>query len=454
MKRIFAFLFLLALTTAGKATPAPEALQRKSLKFAVISDLHQDIMHDAPKRLTDFLQAAKDQEVDFIINLGDFCQVKKENAAIMKMWNGYDGEKHLALGNHDMDNCSKEEYIRFAGMPGRYYSFDKGDFHFIVLDPNHVYDGKKYIPYSHGKFYVDASKREFIDEEQMEWLKNDLRNTQKRCILFSHQCLENVVGNRTAVRAILEDENRRAGFRKVVAAFSGHSHTPCDLEYCMTQSRTALYKAQVAKLKERYAGKLDILCGLEWDLFSDDDPTQYDYWIGSTHYVRGPKTGKYYEIDWREEDLRACIDDDFDGDALAVVEAYFANVAKVAEKKPTILGHFDLIKKINGDGKFFDENDPRYTAAANAALMTAARNRCVLEVNTSAVYRGFRKDFFPSDAILKEWLVLSGNVVITADAHDTKALTYGFEAVAAKLKELGYTKVQVLGKDGFTPCAL
>ena len=32
-----------------------------------------------------------------------------------------------------------------------------------------------------------------------------------------------------------------------------------------TQSRTALYKAQIAKLKERYAGKLDILCGLEWD---------------------------------------------------------------------------------------------------------------------------------------------------------------------------------------------
>lgn len=86
--------------------------------------------------------------------------------------------------------------------------------------------------------------------------------------------------------------------------------------------------------------------------------------------------------------------------------------------------------------------------------MAAARNRCVLEVNTSAVYRGFRKDFFPSDAILKEWLVLSGNVVITADAHDTKALTFGFEAVAAKLKELGYAKVQVLGKDGFTPCAL
>ena len=194
--------------------------------------------------------------------------------------------------------------------------------------------------------------------------------------------------------------------------FSGHSHTPCDLEYCMTQSRTSLYKATIAKLKERYAGKMDILCGLEWDLFSDDDPYAYDYFIGSAHYVKGPKTGKYYEIDWREEDLRACIDDDFDGDGLAVAEA------------------------------------------ATSALMAAARSRCVLEVNTSAAYRGFRKDYFPSDAILKEWLVLSGNVVITADAHDTKALTYGFEEAAAHLKELGYTKVQVLGKNGFTPCEL
>lgn len=118
------------------------------------------------------------------------------------------------------------------------------------------------------------------------------------------------------------------------------------------------------------------------------------------------------------------------------------------------MGHFDLIKKINGDGKFFDENDPRYTAAANAALMTAARNRCVLEVNTSAVYRGFRKDFFPSDAILKEWLVLSGNVVITADAHDTKALTFGFEAVAAKLKELAMPRSKCWARTALPPCTV
>ena len=244
----------------------------------------------------------------------------------------------------------------------------------------------------------------------------------------------------------------KAGLKTL--GFSGHSHTPCDIEYCMTRSRTALYRAQVAKLKERYTGKMDILCGLEWDLNSDDDPAAYDYTIGSAHYVRGPKTGRYYEIDFRPADLAACIQDDFDGDGLAVVEAYFRNVEQVVAHKPTILGHFDLIKKINGGNKFFDEDAPRYQAAAGAALEAAAAAGVVMEVNTSGVYRGYRKDFFPSEALLRRWRELGGEVVITADAHEAKALTFGYEEAAAQLKDLGYDHVQVLGKDGFAPCEL
>ena len=244
----------------------------------------------------------------------------------------------------------------------------------------------------------------------------------------------------------------KAGLKTL--GFSGHSHTPCDIEYCMTRSRTALYRAQVAKLKERYAGKMDILCGLEWDLNSDDDPAAYDYTIGSAHYVRGPKTGRYYEIDFRPADLAACIQDDFDGDGLTVVEAYFRNVEQVVAHKPTILGHFDLIKKINGGSKFFDEDAPRYRAAAGAALEAAAAAGVVMEVNTSGVYRGYRKDFFPGEALLRRWRELGGEVVITADAHEAKALTFGYEEAAAQLKDLGYDHVQVLGKDGFAPCEL
>ena len=95
--------------------------------------------------------------------------------------------------------------------------------------------------------------------------------------------------------------------------FTGHSYTQRDREYCMSPSRTAQYKATIAKLKTEYKGKVDILCGIEWDLLSEDKRTGYDYWIGSAHHLYGKNTGKYYEIDFRPQDLHDCIYDDFYG---------------------------------------------------------------------------------------------------------------------------------------------
>ena len=99
-------------------------------------------------------------------------------------------------------------------MPGRYYSFDKGDFHFIVLDGNNLFDEGKYIPYNKANYYVDSRKRAFMDPEQMEWLKKDLAATTKRCILFSHQSIDRAMNNGYDVRDILEAENKRAGLQK------------------------------------------------------------------------------------------------------------------------------------------------------------------------------------------------------------------------------------------------
>ena len=231
--------------------------------------------------------------------------------------------------------------------------------------------------------------------------------------------------------------------------FSGHSYTQRDREYCMSPSRTAQYKATIAKLKAEYRGKVDILCGIEWDVLSEDKPETYDYWIGAAHHLYGKNTGRYYEIDFRPQDLHDCIFDDFDGDPLAAVEAYYAEVAKVAVKGPDILAHIDLIKKLNGEGEFFDEESPRYKAAALKALAVAKEHDCRLEVNTGGVYRGYRKDFYPGAWLLGEWQKMGGRVIITADAHDTASLTFDFDEAAAALRAAGFTQVDVLTVNGF-----
>lgn len=201
------------------------AEQEKSLKFAIASDFHAQDVPDGEERIASFIRAAKDEKVDFIIELGDFCRLDSAGQVYLKLWDSFEGDKYHVIGNHDMDSYTPEEYVAGMKMPGRYYSFDKGDFHFIVLDGNNLYDGKEYTHYAKANYYVDPKMRAFIDPEQMAWLKQDLAATDKKCVLFSHQSIEQFLNNGATVRQILEDENRRAGFKKVVLAFGGHNHS-------------------------------------------------------------------------------------------------------------------------------------------------------------------------------------------------------------------------------------
>ena len=201
------------------------AEQEKPLKFAIASDFHAQDVPDGEERIASFIRAAKDEKVDFIIELGDFCRLDSAGQVYLKLWDSFEGDKYHVIGNHDMDSYTPEEYVAGMKMPGRYYSFDKGDFHFIVLDGNNLYDGKEYTHYAKANYYVDPKMRAFIDPEQMAWLKQDLAATDKKCVLFSHQNIEQFLNNGATVRQILEDENRRAGFKKVVLAFGGHNHS-------------------------------------------------------------------------------------------------------------------------------------------------------------------------------------------------------------------------------------
>ena len=232
-----------------------------------------------------------------------------------------------------------------------------------------------------------------------------------------------------------------------VLGLSGHSDTPHDNSYCMSVENTARYRAEIVRLNEEYAGRLTILCGLEWDQWSDEALSDWQYTIGSVHYITGPKTGRRYAVDDTVEELTACLAE-FDGDGDAMAEAYFAAVAQVADKCPTILGHFDLLKKLNGTGALFDESSPRYRAAALAALEAAAGKVQALEINTGGVARGYRSEFYPAPFLLSRWRELGGEIILTADAHTTDGLLFAFLQAAEYAKAAGFDHSVVLDEQG------
>lgn len=204
---------ILSHTLALTGLPAlARAAAGGGVRFGVITDVHQDIMHDAVERVTAFVEAMVAAKVDFIVQLGDFCIPAEKNREFLAAWNRFPGPRWHVLGNHDMDGGKKrEEAVAFLGMPSRYYHFDAGGVRFVVLDGNDR--GGRAKGYAR-----------FIAEDQLRWLDETLAAAGLPVILLIHQPLDNDGGveNHAAVRTILEKS--RAGQPGVVAVLSGHLH--------------------------------------------------------------------------------------------------------------------------------------------------------------------------------------------------------------------------------------
>ena len=142
------------------------------------------------------------------------------------------------------------------------------------------------------------------------------------------------------------------------------------------------------------------------------------------------------------------------GDALAVAEGYFRDVARVAAMRPTILGHLDLITKLNAGNRFFDEDTPRYRRAALDALHAVDPHATLLEINTGGVSRGYRTAPYPALFLLREWHAMGGNIILTADAHSTDTLVFGYDQATELAKAAGFSHSTLLTDSGPVMCPL
>ena len=208
------------------AEPSPD-----SLKIGLITDLHYAdkppagtrFYRDTPSKLAEAATLFEQQKTQFVVELGDFIDaadtvetelqylkvINREFSAISK-------DRHYVLGNHCVDTLTKTEFLEGVGQQQSYYSFDRGEFHFVVLDACFRSDGE---PYGRkNSKWTDAN----IPPTEVEWLRADLKANHKKTIVFAHQRLDvsndHGVKNCREIRQIFEEAGN------VMAVFQGHSH--------------------------------------------------------------------------------------------------------------------------------------------------------------------------------------------------------------------------------------
>lgn len=161
---------------SGDGGSKPEAKAKPILTVAHITDVHIREGDDAPARFKKVLGNIIDRhKPDFFLNTGDSIHdasydnvVREQVTAQWALWDDCvkglgKYEMHSCLGNHDMwwkapskddEMYGKPYVVKRLGTPNRYYSVQKGNWHFFMLDGN--------------------NKGISLDEEQFNWLKGKL----------------------------------------------------------------------------------------------------------------------------------------------------------------------------------------------------------------------------------------------------------------------------------------
>jgi len=246
----------------------------RPVRFAMTADCHL-MARGTPaneRHLLAFVEEMARWKPDFVIDLGDFACQAGEGPTTRELHDAQlQGLVHhwsvlcrvpcparLAIGNHDVgwlkgagekigpadlygrahggEDVTKQELLAVTRMPGRYYSFDVGVCHFIVLDADNARDDRAPPPGRDG--VVGAY---YIDGAQMAWLREDLASHREKLkVVFSHQELHHTppegsgeggdvpfppvgkeasyVDNGWQVREMLGADGL------VVACFAGHKH--------------------------------------------------------------------------------------------------------------------------------------------------------------------------------------------------------------------------------------
>ena len=234
-----------------------------------------------------------------------------------------------------------------------------------------------------------------------------------------------------------------------VLGFSGHGNSRNIDQYSMEDERVNQYIQEVRRIQVMYQDQIQIYCGIEQDALGRKyDHKDFDYIIGSVHYI--PVKESFGCIDQSKEMTEKILKEGYQGDYIALAQAYYEEVMKLAEEEEVdIIGHLDLLMKFNEDEEMISMNDERYLKLAYRCIDALIAKNKIFEVNTGAMARGYRLTPYPHQTLLRYIHEKGGRICLNSDCHDKHKLDHGFVQAMQMIRKCGFTHLMALGKEGF-----
>lgn len=228
---------------------------------------------------------------------------------------------------------------------------------------------------------------------------------------------------------------------------SSHAPLPFETRWTLPKEKVTDYLREISRLKEKYAGIIDLYSGMEIDYLNvQQGPAisyfqnlPLDYRIGSVHliYTDG---GEIIDTDTNPENFRELLEQYFHGDLRRMVERYLDVSMQMAEA-----GGFDFIghaDKISYNASVCDpeilEKDWFQKHLYDYFAFIAEKD-IMLEINTKAFLT--KGCFFPQQRHFRFLKQLKIPVIVNSDAHRPELINAGRMEALQALKEAGFQTV-------------
>lgn len=197
----------------------------------------------------------------------------------------------------------------------------------------------------------------------------------------------------------------------------------------MAKSEFPNYVNEVLQLKAKYAGRIEVLLGVESDFFGKHADTYsrvyeeypFDYLIGSVHQVDGVSI--FNKNRWKKLT---------DAQQRAVKERYYEEIGYSAKS-----GMFDILGHIDAMKGYYPAFSAIQTEAVDKTLKLIGECDIAIEINTSGKTKTVG-GWYPADDMLERAHYYGVKVTFGSDAHVPERVADDWELVRSRLREIGY----------------